>query len=67
MTRTYLSVLVARLDGRIVRDLVSGIAVGLREVTDSLTGLSKRERLPPWPGVVVCPGTSQYIYELYGG
>jgi ATP-binding cassette subfamily D (ALD) long-chain fatty acid import protein len=62
VARTVLSVMVARLDGRIVRDLVS--AVSVRHAQSQ--GLGQRQRLHPWTRLVVRPCDTEHIHQLYG-
>ena len=64
VARTMLSVMVARLDGRIVRDL-AGLRLTPRQLTICL-GLGKRQGIPSRSGLVVCPCDTQHIYELNG-
>ena len=66
VARTVLSVMVARLDGRIVRDLVSD-ALNLLVCTAKISGISQRQGVSERFGLVVCACDSKYLYQFDGG
>ena len=65
INRTILSVMVARLDGRIVRDLVSDYTGGVMQLT-TRSGVCEWEGILGRTRVVVCASDTEHVHELNG-